>query len=51
MLGRLRKLDRKGSRAGPTNLRGLRIEAACPLEYFIPPAEEHDVFWHGQRPG
>ncbi len=41
MLGRLRKLDRKGSRAGLTNLRGLRIEAAYLLEYLIPPASVH----------
>ncbi len=37
MLGRLRKLDRKGNRAGLTNLRGLRIEAAYLLEYLVPP--------------
>jgi tRNA (guanine-N7-)-methyltransferase len=37
LLGRLRKLDRKGRRAGLTNLRGLRIEAAYALEYLLPP--------------
>jgi tRNA (guanine-N7-)-methyltransferase len=36
MLGRLRKLDRKGRRAGLTNLRGLRIEAGYCLEYLLP---------------
>ncbi|HNV00731.1 MAG: tRNA (guanosine(46)-N7)-methyltransferase TrmB [Verrucomicrobia bacterium] len=36
MLGRLRKLDRKGRRAGLTNLRGLRVEAAYCLEYLLP---------------
>ncbi|MBI5383378.1 MAG: tRNA (guanosine(46)-N7)-methyltransferase TrmB [Verrucomicrobia bacterium] len=35
--GRLKKLDRKGRRAGLTNLRGLRIEAAYSLEYLLPP--------------
>jgi len=37
LLGRLRKLDRKGRRAGLTNLRGLRIESAYFLEYLLPP--------------
>ena len=37
LLGRLRKLDRKGRRAGLTNLRGLRIESAYLLEYLLPP--------------
>jgi tRNA (guanine-N7-)-methyltransferase len=37
LLGRLRKLDRKGLRAGLTNLRGLRIEAAYAVEYLLPP--------------
>jgi len=36
LLGRLRKLDRKGRRAGLTNLRGLRIESAYFLEYLLP---------------
>src|SRR5579863_3699753 len=36
LLGRLRKLDRKGLRAGLTNLRGLRIESAYFLEYLLP---------------
>ena len=36
LLGRLRKLDRKGRRAGLTNLRGLRIESAYFLEYLFP---------------
>jgi tRNA (guanine-N7-)-methyltransferase len=37
LLGRLRKLDRKGRRAGLTNLRGVRIESAYFLEYLLPP--------------
>jgi tRNA (guanine-N7-)-methyltransferase len=36
LLGRLRKLDRKGRRAGLTNLRGLRIESAYFLRYLLP---------------
>ncbi len=37
LLGRLRKLDRKGRRAGLSNLRGLRIESGYFLEYLLPP--------------
>jgi tRNA (guanine-N7-)-methyltransferase len=37
LLGRLRKLSRKGLRAGLTNLRGLRIESAYLVEYLLPP--------------
>jgi tRNA (guanine-N7-)-methyltransferase len=37
LLGRIRKLDRKGRRAELTNLRGVRIESAYLLEYLIPP--------------
>ena len=36
LLGRLRKLDRKGRRAGLTNVRGVRIESAYFLEYLLP---------------
>jgi tRNA (guanine-N7-)-methyltransferase len=36
LLGRLRKLDRKGRRAGLANLRGVRIESAYFLEYLMP---------------
>jgi len=36
LLGRLRKIDRKGRRAGLTNLRGLRVEAGYFLEYLLP---------------
>jgi tRNA (guanine-N7-)-methyltransferase len=36
LLGRMRKLDRKGRRAGLTNLRGVRIESAYFLEYLLP---------------
>jgi tRNA (guanine-N7-)-methyltransferase len=38
LLGRLRKLDRKGRRAALTNLRLIRLEAAYLLEYLIPRA-------------
>jgi tRNA (guanine-N7-)-methyltransferase len=37
LLGRLRKLDRKGRRAGLTNLRGVRLESSYFLEYLLPP--------------
>jgi tRNA (guanine-N7-)-methyltransferase len=37
LLGRLRKLDRKGRGAGLTNLRGIRIESSYFLEYLLPP--------------
>ena len=36
LLGRLRKIDRKGRRGGLTNLRGLRLEAAYLLEWMVP---------------
>lgn len=36
LLGRMRKLDRKGHRAGLTNLRGVRIESSYFLEYLLP---------------
>jgi tRNA (guanine-N7-)-methyltransferase len=36
LLGRLRKLDRKGRRAGLTNLSGLRIESSYFVEYLLP---------------
>ena len=36
LLGRLRKLDRKGRRAGLTNLRGLQIESSYFLEWLLP---------------
>jgi tRNA (guanine-N7-)-methyltransferase len=36
LLGRLRKIDRKGQRAALTNLRAVRIEAAYFLEYLLP---------------
>jgi tRNA (guanine-N7-)-methyltransferase len=35
--GRIRKLDRKGRRAGLRNLRGVRIESGYFLEYLLPP--------------
>jgi tRNA (guanine-N7-)-methyltransferase len=37
LLGRLRKLDRKGGRAGLANLHGVRIESSYFLEYLLPP--------------
>ena len=37
LLGRIRKLDRKGRRAGLMNLRGVRIESSYFLEYLLPP--------------
>ncbi len=37
LLGRIRKLDRKGRRNGATNMRGVRIESAYFLEYLLPP--------------
>jgi tRNA (guanine-N7-)-methyltransferase len=36
LLGRIRKLDRKGRRAGLANLRGVRIESSYFLEYLLP---------------
>jgi tRNA (guanine-N7-)-methyltransferase len=37
LLGRIRKLDSKGRRAGLTNLRGVRIESSYFLQYLLPP--------------
>jgi tRNA (guanine-N7-)-methyltransferase len=37
LLGRLSKLNRKGRRAGLTNLRGVRIESSYFLQYLLPP--------------
>lgn len=37
LLGRIRKLDKKGRRAGLANLRGVRIESAYFLEWLLPP--------------
>jgi tRNA (guanine-N7-)-methyltransferase len=36
LLGRIRKLDRKGRRLGLANLRGIRIECAYFLEFLLP---------------
>ncbi|HWV99134.1 MAG TPA: tRNA (guanosine(46)-N7)-methyltransferase TrmB [Candidatus Acidoferrum sp.] len=36
LLGRMRKLDRKGRRAELINLRGVRIESAYFLQYLLP---------------
>lgn len=37
LLGRIRKLDRKGRRRGLTNLRGVRIECSYFLKFLLPP--------------
>lgn len=37
LLGRLRKLDKKGLKAALTNLRLIRLEAAYLLEFMLPP--------------
>ena len=37
LLGRLCKLDKKGRRAGLTNLRGVRIESSYFLQWLLPP--------------
>jgi len=37
LLGRIRKLDRKGQRAGLANLRGVQIESSYFLQYMLPP--------------
>jgi tRNA (guanine-N7-)-methyltransferase len=37
LLGRMRKLDRKGRRAGLANLRGVRIESSYFLGWLLPP--------------
>lgn len=37
LLGRLKKLDRKGLRLGLKNLRVIRLEASYLLQYLIPP--------------
>jgi tRNA (guanine-N7-)-methyltransferase len=36
LLGRLRKIERKGQRAGLANMKGVRIEASYFLEYLLP---------------
>jgi len=41
LLGRLRKLDRKGLRAGLRNLRLIRREAAYLVEYLLPAGSVH----------
>lgn len=38
LLGRIRKIDRKGRRLGLTNLRGVRLEAGYFVEYLLPAA-------------
>ena len=37
LLGRISKLDRKGRRAGLTNLLGVRIESSYFLQFLLPP--------------
>jgi tRNA (guanine-N7-)-methyltransferase len=41
LLGRLRKIDRKGRRRGLANLRALRLEAGYVLEWMIPAGSLH----------
>jgi tRNA (guanine-N7-)-methyltransferase len=41
LLGRLRKIDRKGLRAGLSNLCLIRIEASYLLEFLLPPESVH----------
>jgi tRNA (guanine-N7-)-methyltransferase len=36
LMGRIKKLDKKGRRAGLTNLRGVRIESSYFLEWLLP---------------
>jgi tRNA (guanine-N7-)-methyltransferase len=36
LLGRIRKMERKGRRAGLVNLRGVRIESSYFLQYLLP---------------
>jgi tRNA (guanine-N7-)-methyltransferase len=43
LLGRLRKIDRKGLRERLTNLRLLRIEAGYFLEYLLPSGSVHGL--------
>jgi len=43
LLGRIRKLSRKGLRAGLSNLRGIRLEAAYFMEYLLPLASVHSL--------
>src|SRR6185369_10621422 len=43
LLGRLRKLDRKGRRLGLQNLRLMRIEASYFLRYLLPPESLSDL--------
>jgi len=38
LLGRIRKIDRKGRRRGLCNVRGIRIEARYFLEHLLPPS-------------
>jgi tRNA (guanine-N7-)-methyltransferase len=38
LLGRLRKLNKKGLRAGLTNLALIRLEASYVIEFLVPPA-------------
>jgi len=47
LLGRIKKVDRKGRRLGLTNLRGVRIESGYFLKYLLPEnsAEELHVYF------
>ncbi|MCS1410810.1 MAG: tRNA (guanine-N(7)-)-methyltransferase [Verrucomicrobia subdivision 3 bacterium] len=41
LLGRIRKLDRKAKRAGVSNIKIVRVEAAYCVEYMLPPESIH----------
>jgi tRNA (guanine-N7-)-methyltransferase len=43
LLGRIRKVDRKGRRLGLNNVRAVRIEASYFLEFLLPPASVEAV--------
>lgn len=43
LLGRIKKIDRKGRRLGLTNLRGIRIESGYFLEYLLPPGSAQAI--------
>lgn len=43
LLGRIRKLERRGPRLGLKNLRLLRLEASYTMEYLLPPQSVHAI--------
>jgi tRNA (guanine-N7-)-methyltransferase len=52
LLGRLRKMERKGLRTGLRNLRGVRIESGYFLRYLLPPgaASALHIYFPDPRP-